>query len=572
MGRFWWLAVCLVAGCIRTFAQTPCGPTPAYSPCDITFELNESEGKAHPNPHLTVSLHAEFRSPRHRTFAMPAFWDGGRRMVVRFTPTEAGDWDFRVTSNIERFNGSTGKLTGTASDSPGFIKPANLHHFSYTENFTPHLWMGCDCVHMAELDTNAFKKLIDARAEQKFNHIRLPIGGKIDPDSFHSVDERIQYINRKGMVADLVLDASAGNWQERERYVRYIAARYSALNVTWQLAQKFEETENGRELLKEIGQLLKRFDPYQHPRSAGTLATSAPLMGDGWMDYVSYQSSDDQLGAVEHQLHGTPAVNTSPRDLKGESFRRWLWNTTMNGQYVSLGDCDMGDPTAAAQMTIWFDFFSHTRHWDLEPFFDVDGGRALALESIEHIVYVEKPGPVEVLVEKHGYDVAWFNPIDGEYIRQKKDFKGEKFTGEPPDSKHDWVLLLSREGKKESMLKSYKFEARPVALQEVEQNPQKVPFEVEQPSQDPVSISNPPKYAARLKRETRATRSVMWLWTGEVASDARGYRVMGTGPSGTLHIPADLAKTFPAVLNLRLVGMNANGKVYALDKTYRLIQ
>ena len=87
----------------------------------------------------------------------------------------------------------------------------------------------------------------------------------------------------------------------------------------------------------------------------------------------------------------------------------------------------------------------------------MDGGRALALEDIEYIVYVEKPGPVEIAVEKRSYDVAWFNPITGELIKQKKDFKGEKFLGEPPDRTHDWVLRLSREGKKESMLKSLSF-------------------------------------------------------------------------------------------------------------------
>ena len=114
----------------------------------------------------------------------------------------------------------------------------------------------------------------------------------------------------------------------------------------------------------------------------------------------------------------------------------------------------------------------------------MDGGRALALEDVEYIVYVEKPsGPVEVLVEKHGYDVAWFNPITGESLKQK-DFKGEKFIGSPPDTSHDWVLHISREGRKESMLRSYKFESRPIVLQEIELNPQKVPFEIEQPAGD----------------------------------------------------------------------------------------
>src|SRR5258705_11242007 len=146
-----------------------------------------------------------------------------------------------------------------------------------------------------------------------------------------------------------------------------------------------------------------------------------------------------------------------------------MWNVAMNGQYPSVGSAP------------WYNFFSASRHWDLEPYFDVDGGRALALEEVEYIVYVEKPGQVEVAVEKHGYDVAWFNPINGEFIKQKKDFKGEKFLGEPPDKTHDWVLRLSREGTKESMLKSYRFEARQIVLQEVEQDAQKIPFELVEP-------------------------------------------------------------------------------------------
>src|SRR5205823_4911265 len=103
-------------------------------------------------------------------------------------------------------------------------------------------------------------------------------------------------------------------------------------------------------------------------------------------------------------------------------------------------------------------------------------------------------------------DVTWFNPITGEAVGQKK-FKGEHFTGEAPDRTHDWVLRVAREGRLEGMAKSYKFESREIVLQEVEQNSQKVPFEIEQPVQD-VSVSKAVPYAAKIKRETRATRSM----------------------------------------------------------------
>src|ERR671921_41576 len=75
----------LLAAIIMTAAagQEPCPPTPLYGRCELVFELDAGEAKIHPNPYLSVTLQAEFRSPRHRTFLLPAFHDGGRRLVIR---------------------------------------------------------------------------------------------------------------------------------------------------------------------------------------------------------------------------------------------------------------------------------------------------------------------------------------------------------------------------------------------------------------------------------------------------------------------------------------------------------
>jgi hypothetical protein len=61
-----------------------------------------------------------------------------------------------------------------------------------------------------------------------------------------------------------------------------------------------------------------------------------------------------------------------------------------------------------------------------------------------------------------------------------------------------------------------------------------------------------------------------WLWTGEVPAEAQGYRVLATGAQGTFEPPADLASDYPAVMLVRLYGMNANGKVYTIDKAFQL--
>ena len=122
------------------------------------------------------------------------------------------------------------------------------------------------------------------------------------------------------------------------------------------------------------------------------------------------------------------------------------------------------------------------------------------------------------------------------------------------------------------MLESYKFDSREISLQlqEIEGNAQKVPFVIVEPAKDEVSVSKPPAFAAKLRRETRATRQMMYLWTGEVVIDGLGARVFGTGREGVFKIPSLMAAQYPAILNLRLVGMNANGKVYMTDKVYTL--
>lgn len=602
------------------WAQKQCDSTPAFTPCDFVFELDEAEAAAHPHPYSSVQLQAEFRSPRHKTYLMPGFWAGGRKMIIRFAPDEPGAWDFKVTSNVARLEAKSDSFTAVESQAVGFVRGANLHHWATlpSENLNtikPHLWMGDTCYRFAFLDRPVFETIVSARAAQKFTHIRgLVMGWATDqvkaftaPDKpveafFHELDDRILYMNRKGIVADLVLagdhDAltqAFPTWQDRERFIRFVVARYSSMNVTWQGVHEFETYKDGRPLMKEIGLLLKKLDPFNHPRSSDAAVSSSSLVGDGWMNYIAYESDDASLGAIEHQLYPGPFVNlriayedsgagkANPVHVDTDAFRRRLWNATMNGQYPTFGntgtydgrkiavDAKYAESAGAKQMTAWFKFFEDTRHWELEPYFDVDGGRALALEGVEYVVYVEKPGPVEVAVEKHSYDVRWFNPISGEFIDAKK-LKSERFAGEPPDSSHDWVLHISREGKKEGMLGSYKFDSReePLQLQEPEAAVAKIPFDIAKPIEAELKPGKEYPFAAKLKKETRATRSMMYLWTGEVVTDMQGPRVLGTGREGTFKVPEELLRTSPNALSLRLAGMNANGKIYLLDKVYKL--
>src|SRR5664279_4823771 len=242
------LLALVVAAALGAQEVSPCNNTPAYSTCELVFELSEAAAVKHPAPYRTVDMQVEFRSPRHRTLALPAYWYGGRRMVVRFAPTEAGDWAYRVAGNLPEFDGKTGNFTAATSPSPGFIHAENVHHWAYTERDTrglyqAHLWMGANEMRFATEDDATFRALADARAAQKFNHLRGFIGGEgaesvfSGPDApnlaqFKRLDERIRYLNAKGITADLILAADGAalakafpSWQQRRRFLRYLVGR-----------------------------------------------------------------------------------------------------------------------------------------------------------------------------------------------------------------------------------------------------------------------------------------------------------------------------------------------------------
>ncbi len=564
-------------------AQTVCAPIPQFTPCDLVFELPEAAGN--------VDIRAEFRSPRAQTALVHAFEDGPRRWIVRFTPIEIGTYAWRVTSRVAQFNGKQGELTVTpaAAKKTGWLRAANLHHFADVEGnaISPHLWMGALVPGFAAMDAGQWQQLVATRARQHFNHLGVTLvdesaGGESSaarfqaPEFFRAAEEKIRAANAAGIVVDIAF--FSGNQlmrrllparADREKWLLLAVSRLAAFDVTWQGVERWESGDDGRQLMKEIGELVTSLDPYKHPRSTRTALTTGPLADDGWLRYRSYETGDDAVTAIEQQVFQYPSVNNfATATMDADSFRHRLWNATVNGNYPAPV---IPNEQAAAAMKLWYEFMQSTRHWELEPFFDTSVGRGLALEGIEYIIYLDKPGPVTVNYEKHSYDGEWWNPATGQTVKIK-DVKGESFTGTPPDLTHDWVLHISREGAKAGMLKSVKFDSReqPAELQQIESDPAKVPFDVVEPSAAELSLSRPARFEVKLKRQSKALERMLYEWTAEVTADGRSYRVAGTGASGTLNIPADITGTYPAALHLRVFGMNALGKVYSVDRNYTI--
>ncbi len=577
-GRLLVFAVIAVAAS----AQTVCQPTPEFTPCDIVFDIPSATGSI---DHL-IDLEADFRSPHNNTGLAKAFWDGGTRWVIRYSAAEPGSYTWRTRGTAPGLAGKEGQFTATPVDRIGWLRAANTHHFAFVDetnsnNLKPHLWMGAIVPGFTSMSEAQWRSLVDTRASQHFNHLGVTLVDQTaanfrTPEFFRAAEAKLRYANEKGIMIDVaffgpdgLMDRLLPTRADREKWFTYALSRLAAFDVTWQGIEDWESYNDGRALLKEIYEYVDKLDPYKHPRSTRAGVSSGPVVDDGWLRYRSYQTGDDAIAAIDQQVYKYPSVNNfADAATDADTFRHRLWNATMNGQYP---DAVIPNEQAANEMKIWYEFMDATRHWELEPFFDAENGRGLSLEEVEYIIYVEKPGPVTVRLEPHGYDVRWLNPATGQFVKAKE-AKSESFTADPPDRTHDWILQISREGHKASMLKSYRFDSREggIVMQEVEGNPEKVPFDLVQPNADAISLASPAQYEIKLTSQKKALQHMMYEWTGEVTVDQRSYRVIGTGANGTFRIPANIAKDYPAALHVHILGMNALGKVYALDRNFTL--
>jgi hypothetical protein len=587
------LRVCAFGGLAFLIVRPSIGAVPgscsqgarAFSPCELTFDWRDGELPQSTSPYKDEILNVEFRSPQHITYLIRPFWNGAHTLRVRFTPTLPGIWTYRVSGSLKRYDNQESSFSVAESGSPGFVDVANLRHWR-TTNKQPHLWLAA-ATPFLEIDQPTFETWLDARKHDGFTHVRGPLltlGASVKPVSgdfqpnfayFDALDDRLLAAGRRGVTADLLLADESflrsgllGNWQQRDSLMRYLVARYDALNVTWQGIEHFEDTVDSRALLKDLGSSLQKYDAYHHPRSTDARVTSSPLLVDGWMNYLIEASPHPELGAVEHQFTQTPEIHvinaTDP-----DTFRHELWFSTTNGEYPSVSYESLRNEANVRAVQTWFKVISDTRHWELEPYFDVDGARAAGLEEVEYLAYAQSPGIVEITLPKHKYNPLWVNPITGEEI-PLKDYKGEVFSRQTPDSSHDWVLQVPREGHKAAMLRSYYFESQDPPVQEVESDPSKVPFQITEPTGESINTKIPTPFRVKVIRTNRASRSMQFVWWGEVVPGDQGARVLGVGSFGNFTVPPELLKPGAQTLSLRLHAINANGKAYELDKVYGL--
>ena len=259
-------------------AQTICPTVQQFTPCDLVFDIPSGSGNQ------PIDLEGEFRSPKQITGRAKAFWDGGTRWIVRYTPAEAGNYAWKITSGLPGLGGKEGQFTATPVNKPGWLRAANVHHFAFVDeanpnNLTPHLWMGAVVPGFATMPAAKWQSLVDTRAAQHFNHLGVTLVDEStranfqSPEFFHAAEEKIRYANQKGILVDVaffgpngLMDKLLPTHNDREKWFTYALSRLAAFDVTWQGLEGWETYDNGRELLKEIGGYLADLDPHKHTR------------------------------------------------------------------------------------------------------------------------------------------------------------------------------------------------------------------------------------------------------------------------------------------------------------------
>ena len=367
------------------------------------FELS-CEGTAEGNPFSERNITAEFLSKsEHKTVA--GFYDGGGVYKVRFMPSFEETYRFTVSGNFsgESFEGEF-KVTPPSCGNHGPVRVCNTFHFAYADG-TPYYPIGTTCYVWELQSDELIAETLESLKNSPFNKIRFcvfpksycynsreprsypfegtPVDGSLvnednvwgfTPDSegnswdflrfnpahFEHIEKCIIELQKLGIEADIILFHPYDRWgfstmtpEQDEFYLRYAAARFSALrNVWWSFANEYDfiksKTVDDWERLAEV---IVKSDPYGHLRSIHNAGQFYDHTRP-WITHCSVQRSPEGTSDWRRQ-YGKPIVidemqyegnisyawgNISPREL----IKRF-WEALCRGGYGGHGETYVGE-------------------------------------------------------------------------------------------------------------------------------------------------------------------------------------------------------------------------------------
>jgi len=305
------------------------------------FEHRIESDVSYENPVQDASLQVTFVSPSGAEHAVDGFWDGGSTWVVRFSPSETGEWSY-ATQCSDPANRSLHGATGVFRCAPpagttrlqkhGPLRVSESRRYLVHADGTPFFWLADTAWNGPLLSTGEeWEHYLRERAAQRYTAVQWvathwrasPRGDRngdtayagrdrisINPGFFRRLDAKLDAINRAGMVGAPVMlwensedsaypESNPGHVLPEDQAIllgRYMAARWGANAVLWVLMGDWRYRPENAERWRRIGRGIfgsRSHAPVAtHVRSRVFLAHE--FREEEWLDVIGYQTGHSE--------------------------------------------------------------------------------------------------------------------------------------------------------------------------------------------------------------------------------------------------------------------------------------
>lgn len=307
-------------------------------------------GTTNGNPFVDDALQGVFRH-QNETVKVDGFYDGEGIYRVRFMPSYAGEYTYRITGNCLEEE-VTGAFTAVAptGNNHGPVRVANTYHFAY-EDGMPFYPIGTTCYAWTHQAEPLRKQTLETLRHSPFNKIRFcvfpkhyvynfhepetyPYEGtpcdasglnadtfryegalpgndwdftRFNPEHFRRIEHYIEALLQLGIQADVIVMHPYDRWGFRnmgaeadDLYWHYVVNRFSAYrNVWWSLANEYDfMPEKTIADWERYASIILKQDPYNRLRSIH----NGRVLYDHhrpWVTHCSYQRVDTTRTAEE---------------------------------------------------------------------------------------------------------------------------------------------------------------------------------------------------------------------------------------------------------------------------------
>ena len=315
------------------------------------FEQTFTSSREYDNAVQDVRVKVEFTSPNNNKRTLNAFWDGGRRWRVRFSPDERGEWTYKTICSDKGNNGlhnqeGSFQCRRYKGSLPLFRHgelrlSKNRRYFEHADG-TPFFWLA-DTVWCGPLfaDLDDWNVFLKDRVAKEFTAIQFVMTQwrmakkdadgnptftgeekvSINPAFFQRMDNYVDAINHAGLLAVPVLlwairgEDNPGYYLPEDQKIvlaDYMIARYGAHQVIWFLGGDGNYTGENAETWKRIGRAVFNEDQHrlatQHVRGRSWIGKE--FRNEPWFSFIGYQSGHgDDEGTFRWLNQGPPSTN-----------------------------------------------------------------------------------------------------------------------------------------------------------------------------------------------------------------------------------------------------------------------